>query len=374
MPASRLPETAAVTSWPERTAHPTLDRLVRRSRHSRRRIRGRNPYLLVAAAVRRFSEVRATGLAAEMAYYLVLSLIPLVTAVGASLGFLATVLPATDVQAIREGAASAVELVLGQELAAQVAVPLLDELLGRDQVALAVGGAVAALFLGSRVLRSVVAALGEAVQIPERRGFWRLWGLAVALTLLAVVTVTVVLGLIVIGPLFGGGQAVAEAVGAGSAFRWVWSLGRWPVTLAILWAFLVLLYRLGQRARGWRRVMPGAVLATGGLVLLASGFRLYLDIAPPGGRTLSSGQGAASAASLFLTTALAVLLFGWLAGLVVLAGGIFNAEWSASAPRATDDIVPSASEEDEHKAFGGGAAGSDVSRGLAEASLEKHLR
>ena len=284
-----------------------------------------------------------------MAYFLVLSLIPLITAVGASLGFLATVLPSADVQAIREGAASAVELVLGKDLAAQVAVPLLDELLGRDQVALAVGGVLAALLLGSRVLHSVVGALGEAVRIPERRGFWRLWGLAVALTLLAVVTVTVVLGLIVIGPLFGGGEAIAEAVGAGSVFRWVWSLGRWPVAVVFLWAFLVLLYRLSQRARGWRRVMPGALLATAALVLLASGFRLYLDVAPPGGATLSSGEGAASAASLFLTTALAVLLFGWLAGLAVLAGGIFNVEWAGSAPVVDEgeSLGPDAANADE---------------------------
>lgn len=317
--------------YPERTPHPTLNRVTRRAARSRARARGRNPLLLATSVVRRFSEVRATGLAAEMAYFLVLSLLPLVTAIGAGLGLLGAVLPAEKLKAMRDGATGVVELVLGRQLAGQVAVRLLDDLLVQQrQLLLAVVGAVVALLLGSRVFRSALGAFGEAVEIPERRGFWRLWGWALVLTLLAVVTVTAVLSLVVVGPLFGGGEAIAELVSAGSLVSWTWSLGRWPVAVAIAWGFLVLLYRLGQRERGWHQVMPGAGLATVALLVLTSGFRLYLAVAPPGGSHLGNLDDAASTVGLFVVTSLAVLLYAWLSSLLVLGGGIVNVEWAAA--------------------------------------------
>ncbi len=325
--------------YPERTPHPVLNRITRVAARSPVRVRGRNPFLLATSVVRRFSEVRATGLAAEMAYFLVLSLLPLVTAIGAGIGLLGAVLPAEKLAAVRGGAAAVVELVLGRQLAGQVAVPLLDDLLTERQPTLAVVGAVVALLLGSRVFRSALGALGEAVQIPERRGFWRLWGWALLLTLLAVVTVTAVLSLVVVGPLFGGGEAIAELVGAGSLVSWTWSLGRWPVAVAIAGAVLALLYRLGQREQGWRRVLPGAAMATVALLVLTSGFRLYLAVAPPGGVQVGALDEAASTAGLFVVTALAVMLYAWLSSLVILGGGIVNVEWAA-APRQPELFTP----------------------------------
>ncbi len=330
--ASRASRTRPI--FPERTPHPFLNRVTRWAARSPLRVRGRNPFLLATSVLRRFSEVRATGLAAEMAFFLVLSLLPLVTAIGAGIGVLGAVLTRENLQAVRGGATGVVELVLGAQLADQVAVPLLDDLLVQQEVTLAVVGTVVALLLGSRVFRSALGALGEAVQIPERRGFWRLWSWALLLTLLAVVTVTAVLSLVVVGPLFGGGEAVAELVGAGALVSWTWSLGRWPVAVAIAWGFLVVLYRLGQRERGWRQVMPGAAAATVALLLLTSGFRLYLAVAPPGGATLGDPDDAASTAGLFIVTSLAVMLYAWLSSLLILGGGIVNVELASSGEPA----------------------------------------
>ncbi len=328
--------------YPERTPHPTLNRVTRRAARSRARLRGRNPFLLATSVVRRFSEVRATGLAAEMAYFLLLSLLPLVTAIGAGLGLLGAVLPAEKLQAMRDGARGVVELVLGRQLAGQAAIPLLDDLLAQRQLALAVTGAVVALLRGSRVFRSALGALGEAVQIPERRGFWRLWGWALLLTVLAVVTATAVLSLVVVGPLFGGGEAIADLVGAGALVSWTWSLGRWPVAVIVAWAFLVLLYRTGQRERGWRGVMLGAALATAALLVLTSGFRLYLAVAPPGGSQLTRLEDPTSTAALFVVTSLAVMLYAWLSALIILGGGIVNVEWAAAGrgPEPAGDPEP----------------------------------
>src|SRR5690625_7620131 len=58
----------------------------------RRESRGGWPALVAVRSVRRATEVRITGLAAEMSYYALISLVPLLTALGASLGSLERVL------------------------------------------------------------------------------------------------------------------------------------------------------------------------------------------------------------------------------------------------------------------------------------------
>lgn len=110
-----------------------------------------------------------------------------------------------------------------------------------------------------------------------------------------------------------------------------WSLGRWPVVFLVGVAFLAWLYEAGQTAdTTWRQVLPGALLSTVLLVVLATGFRLYVDVAGPQGPEIRTGSDAVSTVGRFIGTALAAMLFGWLASIVVLVGGVFNAEWQAA--------------------------------------------
>ena len=73
-PGPEAGASASKESFPERFEQ-------RVARH-RLRLRGRPLGLLSVRVARRFVEVRVTGLAAEMTYYLILSLVPLVTALG----------------------------------------------------------------------------------------------------------------------------------------------------------------------------------------------------------------------------------------------------------------------------------------------------
>lgn len=309
-----------------------LDRLEDRATRASLRIRGRNPALVAVRVARRSVEVRVTGLAAEMCYYLVLSLLPLVTALGASLGLLGTVLGPGTVEEMESTAVAAVEAVLSPELAADVAVPLVDEVLTQERVGAAVGSVAVALWLGSRVFRAAVRALGDAYRTEDRRGVVRLWALSLAFTVSAVLVVTVLLALLVVGPLLGGGQRLADLLGAGEAFERAWALGRWPLLLGVCAAFLTWLYRVGQNAdTAWRHAVPGALLATLALVVLLAGFRGYVNVAGPQGPDIQSGPDAVLVVGRFLGTALAAMLLGWLASMVVLVGGVFNAEWQAAS-------------------------------------------
>ncbi|WP_432504226.1 YihY/virulence factor BrkB family protein [Kineococcus arenarius] len=297
----------------------------------RARVRGRNPALVLVRAAHRALEVRVPGLAAEIAYYLLVSLVPLVTILGANLGLLRHLLGPGTVEQMEERVVDAVEATLSPELAGDVAVPFVQQLLREEQVGVALTSVAVALWLGSRVFRAAVRTLGDAYRVRERRGFLQLWGLSLVFTAVAVVVTTAFLALAVVGPLLGGGQQLADALGAGAAFRTAWSLARWPVLAVVVTAFLAWLYQVGQNAdTRWRDALPGAVLATLGLVVLALGFRAYVEVAGPGTPDVDGGDAAVRAVGQFLGTALAAALLGWLASVVVLLGGVFNAEWHAA--------------------------------------------
>lgn len=297
------------------------------------RVAGRNPAHVAVRVVRRFVDVRVTGLAAEMTYYLALSVFPLLTALGASLGLLQRVVGDEAVTRMEDAIVDNLQLVLSQELTDEVVAPLVRDLLRTERVGVAVGGLAVALFLASRVFRAAIRALDDAYQVDERRGIAQQFVLALAFTLGAVVVATALLTAVVIGPLLGVGQSLADAVGAGSAYTVAWAYGRWVVlaVVAVLW--LSWLYRAGPAVDNtWVQTLPGSVVAVVGLVLLSTGFRVYVEVAGPGAPDVASGSEALLAVTQFVAAALAVLLYAWLASVVVLLGGLLNAEWAHPAP------------------------------------------
>lgn len=307
-----------------------LDRLEGRAADVRWQVAGVRPALLAVRVARRFSAVRVTGLAAEMTYYLVLSLVPLTTALGASLGLLGRVLEPAQIDAMEAALVSGVQAVLSPQLAADVFVPLVHELLSQEQVGVAVGSIAGALWLGSRCFRAALRALADAYEVAERRGLVRLYALSLVFTLAAVLVVTALLSLFVVGPLLGGVQRVADAAGAGEEFSAAWSWGRWPVAGAVGVAFLAWLYHSGPRTgTTWRQALPGAVLCTAGLIAVTVGFRVYVDLAGPQDVVVDGGSEAVRVVARFIGTALAAMLVAWLGCTVVLLGGVVNAEWAA---------------------------------------------
>ncbi len=318
---------------------PLLDRLEERVARNAPTVRGRNVATFLLSFGRQFSRVRVPGLAAEMTYYLTLSLLPLITALAASLGLVGRIFGAETLESMRGAVITAVQTVLTEQFAQGTVIPLLDELLDQDRSGWALAGVLVALFLGSRVIRSTLSALGDAVEIPERRPWWRLWAVSLGLTVLGVLVVTAVVALVVIGPLLGVGQRLADGLGAGSVYTRLWEVGRWPVAVVVVAAFLTLLYRYGQRRSiSWRSAVPGALLATGALAALGVGFRAYLVVSAPSTFGTSGGADVVGVALVVINTALALMLLGWLGSIVVLTGGIFNSELVAT--REGEGVAP----------------------------------
>ncbi|TGO05050.1 YihY/virulence factor BrkB family protein [Serinibacter arcticus] len=319
--------------WQERRPEgPTIrERVEHRADTFGPRVRGLNPVALSTRSVLRAGDVRVTGLAAEMSYYALISLVPIATALGSSLGFLRPLLGDAQVTEIRTAIVDALTSIFAEQVASNVLAPLVDGLLSEERTGFAVGALAVTLFLASRVFRAAVRALDDAYRVEARRNVVAQLALGLLFTLGALVTLVTVTLLVVVGPLLGDGATIAENLGLGDAFRVSWDALRWPVAFAIGLAFLTLLYRYAPNVRQtWRQCVPGAVVGSLGLLLVSSGFMLYVRLAAPD--VVASDAGAAAvvqAAGQMLSLVLAGVLWLWLGSIVVLLGGILNAELDA---------------------------------------------
>lgn len=267
---------------------------------------------LASRVVSACNDHRVDGLAAEFAFFGVLSTFPGLLVVAALLGSL--------------------ERLVGRDLASRseaLVLEALDRVLTRSASGLS--GAVRELFAHpsgrvaliasvtalvglSRAWSVVIRALDLAHGVQERRPWLRQRLLGLALALSSVLLLVVGLAVIVVGPVFGAGEALAERLQLGGPFTFVWTWLRWPVVSVLLVVWAAAVYHLAPGRRlPWAAALPGA-LAAAVLWLAASlGFSLYLQLAAGANRVLSTLGGA-----------LIGVLWLYLLALILLVGGELN--------------------------------------------------
>jgi membrane protein len=256
---------------------------------------------------------RVPGLAAEIAFFGLLSLFPTLLALTAALGSL-------EVLAGSEAAAQVESEIIGflnrvlTEQADETIAAVRDLFDGGSSGVVTVG-LVVALWSASRGFVAVVNALDVAYDLEERRSFVRLRAVSLALAVGSVLVVSVILTMVVIGPLFGSGKELASDLGFGSAFATAWDWVRWPFALAVMigWAATVLHVAPNHRT-AWKWDLPGAVLAALLWAGFSLAFRFYLAFAPEANQVLGTLGGA-----------LIVLLWLYLLAIGLLMGGELNA-------------------------------------------------
>ncbi|MEX2584011.1 MAG: YihY/virulence factor BrkB family protein [Gemmatimonadota bacterium] len=285
--------------------------------------------LLAVRFVRSFAQTRVMGLAAEMAYYAVLSVFPLIGALGVSLGFLQSIVGAEAVDRLEDAVILSLNAVFSPAVMNDVITPLIQGLLQQERAGFAVGSFVLTLLLASRVFRSAIDTLDAAYQVDERRGVVSLWMLGLLFAVGAIITATTMLTMVVVGPLLGGARAIADALRLGAAFEFGWAVARWPAVIAVATGFLTVLYRSGPNVKAtWRQSVPGAVFGVVALILVAIGFRVYLEATGVQMLEIPDAEEAVVVAGQVVGAVLAALLWLWLSGMAVLSGGVLNAELS----------------------------------------------
>jgi membrane protein len=192
-----------------------------------------------------------------------------------------------------------------------------------DEVAQARGGGklslglAAALWVASNGMLAVGRTLNTAWGLKESRPFWMRRALSVLLV--TVFAVLILLGLL---SLFFGGwfaERAAFALGLGAPFAWVWTVTQWGLVLLFVILAFDLIYNfapnLARRHRVW--ITPGACVAVALWLLASWGMQVYLSNFGFYSRTYGS-----------LGAVIVLLLWFYVTAIAILLGGEVNSEIS----------------------------------------------
>jgi membrane protein len=270
---------------------------------------------LVAQTVGACLRYRVTGLAAEAAFFAILSLPPLIFGLAGAIGFVARTFDVRTVAGFSDQVLALASRVLTRDAVTNVIQPTLEDVLSGGRFEVISVGFVLALWSGSRALNVVVDTITIIYGLGGHRGIVRTRALSFALYLAFLVVGVVLVPLVLAGPGLVDRLLPAELDVLSNLY--------WPVVLLGSVCFLTSLYHLSVPVRTrWRADLPGAVLTLsiwiGGSVLL----RLALSAST--GSTSIYGP---------LAAPIAVLVWLYLISIAVLIGAAFNAAVDKVWPR-----------------------------------------
>ena len=155
---------------------------------------------LVARTVGSCFRYRVTGLAAEAAFFAILSLPPLVFGLAGTIGFIAERYDVSQVDVLKDRILDLASQALTDSTVDKVVAPTLDEVLGGGRVDVISIGFVLALWSGSRALNVFLDTISIIYGLGGQRGIVKTRALSFMLYVAALVVGIVLVPLILIGP------------------------------------------------------------------------------------------------------------------------------------------------------------------------------
>ena len=270
------------------------------------------------------------GRAAQLAYYFLLALFPLLL-------FL------TSVIGILLGSGTGVRHTLFAYLSRVLpgsASNLVDSTMYEVSAASGGGkltfGLLAALWAASNGMGAITEALNAAYNVKESRPWWKQRLTAIGLTL--VLSILIISALVLV--LYGGKIAnqIAVTYGFGEAFTFGWQFLQWPIVFAFMLLSFSLIYYLAPdlHEQKWVWITPGSTIGVALWLLVSFGFKLYLHFFDSYSKTYGT-----------LGAVIILMLWLYLTGAAILIGGEVNSEIENAAAEAGD---PQAKEKGEKTA------------------------
>jgi membrane protein len=194
-------------------------------------------------------------------------------------------------------------------------------------------GLLAALWAASNGMGAITQALNVAYNVKETRPWWKQRLTAMGLTLN--LSVLIISALVLV--LYGGRLAyyVAGNYGFGEVFNITWKVLQWPIVVAFILLAFALIYYLAPdlHEQKWAWVTPGSVVGVGLWLLVSFGFKLYLHFFDSYSKTYGT-----------LGAVIVLMLWLYLTGAAILVGGEVNSEIENAAAKEGD---PDAKEKGE---------------------------
>ena len=276
---------------------------------------------------RAWHDDRVSGLAAEIGFFALLSLFPLLLVSSATLGWLGG-LVGSDLAADVEGQVTewAAQL-FGAEGGVTEAVQGLFD--GSSTSALTVG-IVATLYTASRGFAAVVRALDVAYGHENTRGWVGTQIIGILLAIGTIIVGSLTLAGLVIGPLLGREDFIGDGF-AGSVLRFLWIWLRYPVAVMILVGWAATIFHVAPNRRAsWRAELPGAAFTALFALLATVLFSVYL-------RTLSTSTNAVFGV---IGTAITLQLWLFLLAIGLVLGAEVNAAFALRGDPAENWTEP----------------------------------
>jgi membrane protein len=260
----------------------------------------------VESAKEYFARVRednATDLAAQLAFYFLLSLFPFLVFTITLLGY--THITAEDV------------LELIQQFApGETLDPIrknLQEVFEQRKGGLLSFSILGTIWAASAALNATIGALNRAYGVSESRPFLKARAVAILLTFMMILVILISLVLPVFGEMIL--RLVSLFLEIPPIFSMIWTLMRWVVSFCILvGAFVIIYYLAPNKKLRIRGVIIGALFAAIGWQVTSLAFSFYLDNFANYPATYGG-----------LGTIIALMIWFYLTALIIILGGELNA-------------------------------------------------
>ena len=121
---------------------------------------------------------------------------------------------------------------------------------------------------------AMIEALNVAYDVPETRPFWTTRLLAIELTFVIGTLVTFAFTFMILGPRFG--EFLANQLGMAAVYAVIWPVLRYVLAITFIVIAVEGLYYMGPNLKQrFRDLLPGAMLAVAGWILLSDALSLY---------------------------------------------------------------------------------------------------
>jgi membrane protein len=273
---------------------------------------------LVVTTVGSCLKYRVTGLAAEGAFFAVLSVPPLIFAFAGAVGYVSDTFTAAQVEDVRRAVVDLFSQFLTDRAVDKVIEPTMNSVLSGGRFDVISLGFVLALWSGSRALNVFVDTITIMHGLGGSRGIVKTRALSFVLYILAMVTGGISIPLMVAGP-----KIVRQWLPNRVDFLMTFY---WPLVIVICICFLATLYHVSVPVRtNWSFNLPGATFSLVAWIVGSFLLRWVLTVTAQDSRSIYGP----------LAAPIAVLLWLYIVALAVLIGAAVNAAFDTVFPQAT---------------------------------------
>lgn len=214
----------------------------------------------------RIEEDRLSMVAAGVAFYVFLSLFPMLAVAISIYGL------ALDPQSVQNHIEAMGRFVPKDVL--DVVSTRIKDLASQQTRSLTLGvagGILISLWSANKAMKAVAKALNIAYDTREHRGFIKLNAVTLALTLASSLAFIVALSVVVLVPILINAALASQSAGL------ITTLGSWAVfTLVLTGVFLMIYHYAPALHRGWQNLFPGTIIAAVLFIIVSAGFSLYV--------------------------------------------------------------------------------------------------